>query len=127
MTVAKKPRLVARNGLSVNPHHLLVDCPAPDVLAVLSGLGTRKEMNNEALVGWLERAAKAEAVFSVCIGALLLAKAGLLDGLAPTTHHGAIDRLRQVAPRATIREGVRVVDNGKGITSAGNDATLHIG
>ena len=79
-TVAEKPGpVVAKNGLSVNPHHLLADCPAPDVLVVPGGLGTRKEMNNAGLVGWIGRAAaKAEVVLSVCTGALLLAKAGLV-------------------------------------------------
>ncbi len=131
-TVAEKPgSLVAKNGVSLNPHHLLADCPAPDVLVVPGGLGTRTEMNNEALVGWIGRAAaNAEVVLSVCTGALLLARAGLLDGLAATTHHGAIDLLRQVAPRTTVRGGVRVEDNGKVVTSAGIatgiDAALHV-
>jgi putative intracellular protease/amidase len=78
---------------------------------VPGGLGTRKEMHNEALVGWIgQAAAKAEIVLSVCTGALLLGKAGLLDGQA-ATHHGAIDLLRQVAPRTTIREGDRRFKN----------------
>lgn len=130
--MAERPGpLLAKNGLSVNPHYLLADCPAPDLLVVSGGLGTRKEMNNEALVGWIKQAAaKAEIVLSVCTGALLLAKAGLLDGLAATTHRGAIDLLRQVAPMATVREGVRFVDNGNVITSAGIatgiDAALHV-
>lgn len=131
-TVAEKPGpLIAKNGLSINPHHLLADCPAPDVLVVPGGQGTRKEMNNEALVAWIgQAAARAEVVLSVCTGALLLAKAGLLDGLTATTHHGAIDLLRQVAPKATIREGVRFLDKGKVVTSAGIatgiDAALHV-
>jgi transcriptional regulator GlxA family with amidase domain len=130
--VAERPGpVLAKNGHSVNPHHLLADCPAPDLLVVPGGQGTRKEMNNEALVGWIgQAAAKAEVVLSVCTGALLLAKAGLLDGLAATTHHGAIDLLRQVAPKATIREGVRFLDNGQVVLSAGIasgiDAALHV-
>jgi transcriptional regulator GlxA family with amidase domain len=131
-TVAERPGpVVAKNGLSVNPHHLLADCPDPDVLVVPGGQGTRTEMNNDALVGWIGQAvAKAELVLSVCTGALLLAKAGLLDGLAATTHHGTTDLLRQVAPRTTVREGVRFVDNGKVVASAGIaagiDAALHV-
>jgi transcriptional regulator GlxA family with amidase domain len=131
-TVAEKPGpVLAKNGMSLNPHHLLTDCPAPDVVVVPGGLGTRREVNNEALVGWIGRAAaKAEVVLSVCTGALLLAKAGLLDGLAATTHHGATDLLRQVALRTTVREGVRFVDSRKVVTSAGIatgiDAALHV-
>ncbi len=131
-TVAEKPGpVLAKNCLSVNPHHLLADCPAPDLLVVPGGQGTRKEMNNEALVGWIGQAAvKAEIVLSVCTGALLLAKAGLLDGLVATTHHGAIDLLRQIAPKTMIREGVRFADNGQVVLSAGIaagiDAALHV-
>jgi transcriptional regulator GlxA family with amidase domain len=43
----------------------------------------------------------------------LLAKAGLLGGLEATTHHGAIDLLRQTAPKTTVRAGRRFVDNGR--------------
>src|SRR5262249_51743451 len=72
----------------------------------------------------------AELVLSVCTGALLLAKAGLLDGLESTTHHGAIDLLRQMAPRTTVHTGRRFVDNGKVICSAGIaagiDMSLHV-
>ncbi len=123
--------LLAKNGLSVNPHHRLADCPSLDLLVAPGGLGTRKEMHNEALIGWIRQVAEqAEIVLSVCTGALLLAKAGLLDGLAATTHHGAIDLLRQVAPGATVREGVRFVDNGTLVTSAGIaagiDAALYV-
>jgi transcriptional regulator GlxA family with amidase domain len=71
-TVAEKPGpVLARGGLGVNPHHLLADGPASDLLVVPGGLGTRTEMNNEALVRWIGRAAaKAEIVLSVCTGAL---------------------------------------------------------
>jgi transcriptional regulator GlxA family with amidase domain len=43
----------------------------------------------------------------------------LLDGLSATTHHGALDLLREVAPNTTVRDDLRVVDNGRVITSAG--------
>src|ERR1700676_5540234 len=99
LTVAEKAGpVVTRGGLSVNSHHRLADCPQPDLLLVPGGHGTRKEMHNPALIDWIRQASeKAELVLSVCTGALLLAKAGLLDGLESTTHHGAIDLLRQTA------------------------------
>jgi transcriptional regulator GlxA family with amidase domain len=59
-----------------------------------------------------------------------LAKAGLLDSLEATTHHGAIDLLRRVAPRTTIPAVRRLVDNGRVIGSAGIaagiDMSLHV-
>src|SRR5262245_18875114 len=103
-TVAEKPGpVLTRGGLSVNPHHKLTDCPRPDLLLVPGGQGTRREMHNAVLTDWIKaRSQEADLVLSVCTGALLLAKAGLLDGLEATTHHGAIDLLRQVAPKTTV-------------------------
>jgi len=114
-----------RHGLSVNPHHRLADCPRPDLLVVPGGFGTRREMNNPTLTGWIrERAEDAELVLSVCTGALLLARAGLLDGLAATTHAGAMDLLRQVAPKTRLLPGSRYVDNGKIVLAAGISAGI---
>jgi transcriptional regulator GlxA family with amidase domain len=131
-TVAEsREPVVARGGLSVNPQCALADCPQPDILLVPGGQGTRTEMNNRALIEWIQKsAASAERVLSVCTGALLLAKAGLLDGLETTTHHGAIELLREVAPRTIVHGDRRFVDNGRLICSAGIaagiDMSLHV-
>ncbi|WP_293157936.1 MULTISPECIES: DJ-1/PfpI family protein [unclassified Microcoleus] len=131
-TVAEHPGAVsARNGLSVNPHCTFSDCPPPDILIVPGGLGTRKLIDNSAVINWIKDCSQtAELVLSVCTGSLLLAKAGLLEGLAATTHHGAFDLLRELAPNTTIIENQRFVDNGKIITSggiaAGIDMSLHV-
>jgi predicted metal-dependent HD superfamily phosphohydrolase/putative intracellular protease/amidase len=132
VTVAEKPGpVLTRGGLSVNPHHRLPDCPRPDLLLVPGGQGTRKEMHNPALIDWIKQASnKAELVLSVCTGALLLAKAGLLDGLEATTHHGGIDLLRQTARKTTVHADRRFVDNGRVVCSAGIaagiDMSLHV-
>jgi transcriptional regulator GlxA family with amidase domain len=88
-------------------------------------------MNNAVLTGEIRaRSQEAELVLSVCTGALLLAKAGLLDGLEATTHHGAIDLLREVAPKTVVTAGRRFVDNGRVVCSAGIaagiDMSLHV-
>jgi transcriptional regulator GlxA family with amidase domain len=132
LTVAEKAGpVVTRGGLSVNPHHRLADCPRPDVLLVPGGQGTRKEMHNPALIDWIRQASEqAELILSVCTGALLLAKAGLLDGLETTTHHEAINLLRQTAPDTIVHSDRRFVDNGRVICSAGIaagiDMSLHV-
>lgn len=131
-TVAEKPGpVIARNGLSVNPHCTLADCPKTDMLLVPGGMGTRRELNNGPLIEWIRRMADdAELVLSVCTGALLLGKAGLLDGLEATTHHVGFDLLREIVPTATVHEDRRFVDNGRIVTSAGIaagiDMSLHV-
>jgi transcriptional regulator GlxA family with amidase domain len=132
VTVSEKPGpVITRGGLRVEPHHRLDDCPRPDLLLVPGGQGTRKEMYSAAMTEWIRQAsAGAELVLSVCTGALLLARAGLLDGLEATTHHKAIDLLRQVAPTTTVHADRRFVDNGQVICSAGIaagiDMSLHV-
>ncbi len=125
-TVAEKEQpILARNRLSVNPSYTIQDCPGPDILVVPGGLGTRKEMHNPILIDWIRSSSqKAELILSVCTGALLLAKAGLLEGLAATTHHGAIELLREVAPHTTIQANKRIIDNGRIIVSAGISAGI---
>lgn len=77
-----------------------------------------------------DRAREAELVLSVCTGALMLARAGLLDRLEATTHHGALDLLREMAPQTTVHADRRVVDNGRVVCSAGVaagiDMSLHV-
>ena len=125
-TVAESSRpVVARNNLSVNPTYTFLDCPQPHILLVPGGYGTRKEMYNKALIDWIkDRSRQAELVLSVCTGALLLARAGLLEGLAATTHHGAIGLLKEAAPNTRIYENRRIVDNGRIILSAGISAGI---
>jgi transcriptional regulator GlxA family with amidase domain len=131
-TVAEKTGpVLARSQLSINPRYTFHDCPPPDILLVPGGLGTRREMHNAVLIDWIKDCAQqAELVLSVCTGALLLARAGLLEGLMATTHHGALDELKAVAPNAIIRPDRRFVDNGKiilsGGISAGIDMAFHI-
>ncbi len=120
-TIGKtRDAITARNGLSVNPKYALADAPAIDLLLIPGGYGTRPLMHDQPLLEWIgQRAAKAELVLSVCTGALLLAKAGLLAGLSATTHHAALDLLCEVAPGTNVRRDARLVDNGRVITSAG--------
>jgi transcriptional regulator GlxA family with amidase domain len=121
----------ARNGLTILPDHDLTTCPTPDFLIIPGGFGTRELLENAAVLTWLQKqSALAELVMSVCTGAFLLAKLGLLDGLNATTHHEFLAELRALAPTANIDATVRFHDNGKFITSAGIsagiDSSLHV-
>ncbi len=125
-TFAESPGSVrARNGLKVIADFTLENCPPPHVLVVPGGWGSRALLKKPALLEWIRtRARTAELVMSVCTGALVLAKAGLLDGLRITTHHQALDLLRELAPTATVDPSQRFHDNGKIITSAGISAGI---
>lgn len=131
-TVAKEARpVIARNGLSINPHYTFENCPAPDILVVPGGYGSRAAMKDEHMLAFVKQHdAHTELTTSVCTGALILGRAGLLDGLRATTHHGAYDLLRENAPHTDVIEGVRYIDNGRIITSAGiqagMDMSLHV-
>jgi len=124
-TVAEKSPILTRNGLSVNPTYTLDNCLQPNILLVPGGFGTRREINNTRIITWIkEQFPKVELMLSVCTGAMLLGKAGLLDGLSATTHFLAEEELRAVAPKTTICLSERYVDNGKVITSAGISAGI---
>jgi len=120
-TVAQQAEpLLARNGLNVVPKYTMADAPPIDLLIIPGGQGTRKLVKDNQVLDWIgQRAEQAELLMSVCTGALLLAKHGLLEGLSATTHHLALDLLRELAPETTVRDDVRVVDNGRVLTSAG--------
>lgn len=131
-TVAVKPGTIrARNGLKLIADFSLENCPPPHVLIVPGGVGTRPLLQQPALLEWLRgRARKAEIVMSVCTGALVLAQAGLLDGLRVTTHHENLAMLAELAPGATVDASRRFHDNGHILTaagiSAGIDCSLHV-
>ena len=139
-TVAEHSPISARNSLSINPAYSFDTCPPPGILVIPGGggrrsdgtlFGTRKEMHNESLLAWInQRYHDTEHVLSVCTGALILAKAGLVEQMAATTHHGALNELRQVAPTADIKADARVIDSGKlifsGGISAGIDAAFYV-
>jgi putative intracellular protease/amidase len=93
--------------------------PKADFLLVPGG-GVGKALDNPRLIKWIQvNAEKSQYVMSVCTGAFLLAKAGLLDGLTATTVSGGIAELATFAPKTKIISDQRYVDNGHVITTAG--------
>jgi transcriptional regulator GlxA family with amidase domain len=125
-TVAEKLDPVhARNHLTVIPRFSFGEAPPPDILVVPGGYGTRPLLERDAVLDWIRTTAdRAELVLSVCTGSLLLAKAGLLEGLGATTHFSAFEELEELAPGTRVERGKRFVDNGKVITSAGVSAGI---
>lgn len=121
----KEGPIKAVNGLSINPDYTIDNAPEPNILVIPGGDGTRELLGKDEVLNWIIQSARvSEKVLSVCSGALLLAKANLLNGLKATTHHMVFDTLESLAPETTIVKGKRFVDNGKIITSAGISAGI---
>jgi transcriptional regulator GlxA family with amidase domain len=133
-TVAEKEQITARNNLLIQPNYLLHNCPQPDILLIPGGggihadgtaFGSRKEMHNEILLNWVrEQNKRIELLLSVCTGSLILAKAGLLEGLSATTHWKAVEAMQAAAPNTKLFPEKRWVDNGRIILSAGVSAGI---
>lgn len=104
---------------------LLSDGRSYHILLVPGGVGTRREVGNEALLGWLRRTAEsAEFVTSVCTGAALLARAGLLDGRRATTNKLAWNWATSQGPAVDWQRQARWVVDGKYITASGVSAGI---
>lgn len=127
-TVGETPGSIrARNGLKIVADHTLETAPQPHVLVIPGGFGTRALLRKPGVLEWLrQRAHKAEHVVSVCTGTLVLAQAGLLDGLRVTTHHENLADLAALAPNATVDPTARFTDNGHVLTSAGISAGIDV-
>jgi putative intracellular protease/amidase len=98
------------------------EVPDPDVLLFPGGYGTRALMSDEPTLDWVRRAhSSSRFTTSVCTGALVLAAAGVLDGLEATTHWNAMDMLERFGARPVKR---RVVEQGKVVTAAGVSAGI---
>jgi transcriptional regulator GlxA family with amidase domain len=120
----------ARGGLVITPNFTFADHPAIDLLIIPGGV-VSTELGNEHVIFWIAAtAAQAKIVASVCTGACLLAKTGLLDGKRATTHWSDIDDMRSMFSQVTVEEDVRWVEQGNIITSAGisagMDMSLHL-
>jgi transcriptional regulator GlxA family with amidase domain len=127
----KKDIHVSAGGLVFKAEYDFSDCPAIDILVVPGGRITEALLSNQNVIEWLQNQSKnAEITFSVCSGALLLAKAGLLKESSATTHHLAFDALLAIDPTITLKKDERFIDSGRIITAAGvtagYDAAMHI-
>ena len=118
-------------AVTITPRYSIKDqdFPEPDII-VIPGI-----INNEpdpALIEWIRTMGSnpKKIVMSVCIGAFILAKTGLLSGRKATTHYLSIKTLQAEYPDITVVRNVRFVEDGHiastgGITS-GIDGALHL-
>ncbi len=120
----------ARGGLQVTPKYTLNQHPKIDLLMVPGGIVV-EELEKENLISWIQDVSNTATITaSVCTGAFLLAKAGLLNSKAATTHWEDIQDLKDMFPDVEIKKDARWVDEGNIVTaagiSAGIDMSLHL-
>jgi transcriptional regulator GlxA family with amidase domain len=124
-----KDPIVSQGILKIIPDYSIDDAPAADILAFFGG-STGNATGDNAVIQWLKNRPVPEYYFSVCTGAFILGKAGILDNLTVTTFHESIESLKKAVPKAKVLSNTRFVDNGKVMTtagiSAGIDGALHL-
>jgi len=126
-TVAETTRPIrASAGLTIVPDYTLESAPAPKVIVIPAQRG-----RSEAMLQWIRRASKgADVTMSVCTGALLLARTGLLAGRSATTHHDSYRTFAMEFPDVRLRRGARFVEDGNlasaGGLSSGMDLALRV-
>jgi AraC family transcriptional regulator, transcriptional activator FtrA len=134
-TVASSKTLRTLTGnLDIIPHFSFVELEtllghAPDII-VVPAIPFIKSSANEPVLAWLKKHADTSLLFSWCTGAEVLAEAGLLEGKAATTHWADLNKLAANYPGVNWQRGLRYVDAGSVLTSAGLtsgiDATLYL-
>jgi transcriptional regulator GlxA family with amidase domain len=119
---------IETSTVSFVPDRRFEDCTdAIDTLLVAGGSGTRRAEEDDALVGWIaEAAGRSGRIASVCTGAFLLARAGLLDGRRATTHWASCADLAKRYPAVTVDPDPIFVRDGNVVTSAGVTAGMDL-
>lgn len=125
-------------GFTVVPNYAFSDEPDIDAFLIPGGFGTRQEMHNRRLHGYIRSLPPSCLITSVCTGSWIYGKMGLLDGIAATnrkepdrleaSNHGKvpIDRLAEIAPACRISRA-RVVDSGRIVTAGGIASGMEMG
>jgi transcriptional regulator GlxA family with amidase domain len=127
-SISSRRSLIANCGLSFAAHKTFREIRGKiDTLLIAGGDAIeRNEVDAEA-VRWLKKtAAKCRRVGSVCTGAMLLARAGLLDGRRATTHWNWCEVLVRRAPRTDVDPNPIFVRDENVYTSAGVTAGMDL-
>jgi putative intracellular protease/amidase/YHS domain-containing protein len=126
-TVAASPKKIqASGGMQIVPDFTFANAPAPKVIVIPA-----QSDHSPAVLNWIRKSSQtADVTMSVCTGAFLLAKTGLLDGKSATTHHNSYKVFEKQFPNITLKRGARFVDEGNlasagGLTS-GMDLAMHV-
>lgn len=128
MVASTKDPVTVGGGMKVLPAYAFANAPDPKVIVIpamdMSG-------NGPDMYDWIRTASKStDVTMSVCNGAFVLAKTGLLSGKSATAHHGGYFRFAATYPDVKLKRGARFVDEGNlasaGGISSGIDLALHV-
>jgi len=117
--------IVTESGLTVVPDYTFETAPQPKVIVIPA------QKDSEVMLQWIRKSSVgADATMSICVGAYVLAKTGLLDGKSATTHHDAYKDFANQFPKVHVVRGVRFVEEGNlataGGLACGIDLALHV-
>jgi len=121
-----KAPLVTASGLTVAPDYTFETAPQPNIIVIAA-----QQDAPEAMLKWIRKSSiGSDVTMSVCVGAFVLARTGLLDGKSATTHHDAYKRFANDFPKVHVIRGVRFVEEGNLATSGGLacgiDLAMHV-
>src|SRR2546427_2149201 len=126
-TVSDKPApITAGGGMKIVPDYTFANAPAPKVIVIPA-----QSEPSAVMLEWIRKASKnTDVTMSVCTGAFVLAKTGLLDGKSATTFHGAFGTFAMQFPDIKLKRGARFVEDGNlasaGGLSSGIDLALRV-
>src|SRR5450432_4416615 len=140
--VGPNPELLTSIGITLASIEPLPNELPPDAWVVLAGdvenvmqsgggpgpgKSREDESDEEAIVAWLKQTIRpGHRLISICTGALIAARAGLLDGHACTTHHLSCAELAAIAPKAKVLENRLYIEDGERYSSAGITAGIDL-
>src|SRR5256714_10492166 len=115
-TVAETAKPIRTSGgMQIVPDYTIANAPAPKVIVIPA-----QSEPSPAVLDWIRKSSKTtDVTMSVCTGAFVLAKTGLLDGKSATTYHGAFGRFAMTFPKIELKRGARFVENGNLATAGG--------
>jgi len=105
----------ASGGMKIVPDYTLANAPAPKVIVIPA-----QSQPSEAVLEWIRKSTKnTDVTMSVCTGAFVLAKTGLLSGRAATTFHARFRPFAMQFPDIRLKRGARFVEDGNLATAGG--------
>jgi putative intracellular protease/amidase len=127
-TVAENAKIIRTSGgMQVVPDYTFENAPKPNIVIVPA-----QGNDSPKMMAWIRKMSQeSDVLMSVCTGALLLAKSGVLDGKSATTHHEAYATMEHAYPKISVQKRMRYVQSDPVIFTAGGlssgiDLALHV-